>query len=647
MDWIDITSFGLYLFGTFGFGAMFLFRVFPSQQERQCPAGHPTEYVILGISVVWFSLNLLLLCLAYLEGVDRLPFQLVVVAIQFAFPGMVMQLIFNDVNRPDSGLRPWRWRPWYYATYVASLAIYLWLLAVLFTDLPGRNKIGMVIGLGSGVLFGLTAVFSMTVMHIAAKGRKKPETTQERAIRRSMAVLFGVMIVFVVVLVVESGGAANFGRFLRMVGSSMPLLFIFTSLYHENRFGFVDLVVKRGTALMATFFVLVAWFAFVFPLLESFRATAIGNWISAAALVPLAVILPLLYARLNRWIDSFWLGRRFTLATAVHEFLVSLQSATGEEELVEQGEQGLGRIFQAPTRIDLELREAPNDDFAAAFDLPIRVDGDRIGAIRMGRRANHVPYLSEDHALLESLADVFASMLLNVRLQGKRREQERREEELSHQASLSELKALRAQINPHFLFNALNAIAGLIHEDPLAADRTVEQLAEVFRYTLRGSEKEWARVEDEFDFVTSYLDVEQARFGERLQVAIRVSPEARSVLIPTMVVQTLVENAVKHGVAKVRGVGTIDIEARCDADRLVIEVADNGPGPAADAAGPRRGEGFGVRSIRERFQGYFGDRASLVLARDDDRQLTVARIVLPRTVTDDRDGHGTGSAGVA
>ncbi len=222
-------------------------------------------------------------------------------------------------------------------------------------------------------------------------------------------------------------------------------------------------------------------------------------------------------------------------------------------------------------------------------------------------------------------------MLEAIRLQQRRKEQEALTQELSLQASRSELKALRAQINPHFLFNALNAIAGLIHKDPLRADQTVEQLAEVFRYTLRGSENEWALLEDEMEFVEAYLSVEQARFGDRLQVQLEVEDAVRRARIPTMVVQTVVENAIKHGVARHRGQATVEISAREVDGRVQIEVADSGEGfDLAEVEGVSRPQGgYGLRNIRERFRGHFGDDASLEARRDDERQMTVVRLTMP------------------
>ena len=189
--------------------------------------------------------------------------------------------------------------------------------------------------------------------------------------------------------------------------------------------------------------------------------------------------------------------------------------------------------------------------------------------------------------MLRSLGGVFGFMLENIRLQHKRVEQEQVAQELRLQSSKSELKALRAQINPHFLFNALNAIASLIHTDPGRADEAVEQLAEVFRYTLRRSDSEWAPLDQELTFARAYLDVEQARFGQRLTCTIDSDHQAPAPLIPSMLLQTLLENAVKHGVSQARGPGRIDVIVRTTSDQVTIEVRNTGPGRGQVATGLR------------------------------------------------------------
>ena len=272
------------------------------------------------------------------------------------------------------------------------------------------------------------------------------------------------------------------------------------------------------------------------------------------------------------------------------------------------------------------------------------------GSFLLGGRRNEAPYFSEDVALLGSLADVFASVLDNLRLQLREQEQDRRARDLSLHASRSELKALRAQINPHFLFNALNAIAGLIHRDPAVADRTIEKLADVFRYALRGAETEWTMLEDELEFVRAYLDVEQARFGTRLRTDVQVSDAARRARLPTMVVQTLVENAVKHGAATVRGQAVVTVSAGREEDRLLIVVEDNGPGFAPPRELPagaitQRG-GYGIVNIRKRLEGYFGDGAALSVNRDETRGRTVVSIAMPFSLQEPR-GYAAAGAETA
>jgi hypothetical protein len=135
-------------------------------------------------------------------------------------------------------------------------------------------------------------------------------------------------------------------------------------------------------------------------------------------------------------------------------------------------------------------------------------------------------------------------------------EVERREEKLKALATEAELRALKAQINPHFLFNTLNTIAELIHADSERAEATVERLAEMFRYVLIGSERGWVPLEEELTFLDDYLEIERVRFGDRLRVTRKITPEALGLLVPSLVLQPLVENTVRHG----RGTdGSIDL----------------------------------------------------------------------------------------
>jgi len=180
---------------------------------------------------------------------------------------------------------------------------------------------------------------------------------------------------------------------------------------------------------------------------------------------------------------------------------------------------------------------------------------------------------------------VFGFMLENIRLQRRRQEKDQLAQELRLQSSKSELKALRAQINPHFLFNALNAIASLIHTDPARADEVVEQLAEVFRYTLRRSDSEWAPLDQELTFARAYLDVEQARFGQRLTFSIDSDHGVPPPQIPSMLLQTLLENAVKHGVSQAREAGRIDVIVRTSPEQITLEGTFGCSGCAASVPG--------------------------------------------------------------
>ena len=173
----------------------------------------------------------------------------------------------------------------------------------------------------------------------------------------------------------------------------------------------------------------------------------------------------------------------------------------------------------------------------------------------------------------------------------------------------AELKALRAQIHPHFLFNTLNSIASLISVNPHAAEETTTRLADVFRYTLRASGLERVPLGDELAFLRNVLAIERTRFGDRLHVVEALEPGLESILVPSLLLQPIVENAVRHGVsARVEG-GTLTIAARratsaTGAPLLVVAIEDDGPGfdPASPRGAGGSGEGFGLHSVRERLR---------------------------------------------
>jgi two-component system LytT family sensor kinase len=179
-------------------------------------------------------------------------------------------------------------------------------------------------------------------------------------------------------------------------------------------------------------------------------------------------------------------------------------------------------------------------------------------------------------------------------------EKERQEEQLKALATEAELKALKAQINPHFLFNTLNTIAELIHADSDRAEATVERLAEMFRYVLNGSERGLVPLEEELAFLDDCLEIERVRFGDRLRVSREITQEALGLRLPSLVLQPLVENAVRHGL---EAGGSIDlgIDIHLNGEQGVIAIRDQGSGmPARYLIG--EGPGHGLHNVDQRLR---------------------------------------------
>jgi len=179
-----------------------------------------------------------------------------------------------------------------------------------------------------------------------------------------------------------------------------------------------------------------------------------------------------------------------------------------------------------------------------------------------------------------------------------------RHQALHELAVSAQLAALRAQVNPHFLFNSLNSIAQLIATDPVKAEACVERLGDLYRYLLHRAHDDFVPLDDELRIAGSYLEIEQVRFGEALAVEERIDVAARGLLLPSLILQPLVENAVKHGLSPKVGGGRVTIVARVAAGVLELAVSDTGVGLRDEASMFERG--VGLRNVRERLVRLYG-----------------------------------------
>jgi signal transduction histidine kinase len=186
------------------------------------------------------------------------------------------------------------------------------------------------------------------------------------------------------------------------------------------------------------------------------------------------------------------------------------------------------------------------------------------------------------------------------------RQRELRAAQIEGSLARAQLRNLRLQLQPHFLFNALNTISATMYEDPAAADEMLGGLADLLRSSLRTAQSDEVPLEEELALLDRYLHLMRARFGERLKVSIELDPQAATALVPSLILQPLVENAIRHGNAERSGRGTIAVRARTEGERLVLEVEDDGPGDAR-RNGHKTDSGIGLAATAERLQILYGD----------------------------------------
>jgi hypothetical protein len=467
----------------------------------------------------------------------------------------------------------------------------------------------------------LTVCFGLLIVPLGFITRSQPNG--RRALWMLALVLFAV-------------SASHLGSFhsgddswwMQLLGHHAAIPLAFAMLYQNYRFALGDLFLKQALTLLAVVALAVAGYSLVTATIAGPAAVGLllGFWVATA------LVAPWVRRLVVRFVDGVLLGRvdyadlRASIARAVEE-----QTSIGGvmDEVCARLAQAFsaGRVWwsdgQAP-------RGRRTPDEARAAEVPTADPPHiliHVGELTGGRRL-----LSDDDALLDAVVAIAGRRIDAIRLTLERYETELREEEMQKLAAEAELKALRAQINPHFLFNALTTIGHLIEADPARAMRTLMRLTGLLRGALR-SDGEFTTLGREVELVEHYLDIERERFEERLRVRVDVPQALRRYRIPALVVQPLVENAIKHGVApSVRG-GEVEIVARLEPDGAgpVLRISVRNTGAPLAARQPGRGQ-VGLDSVERRLAGHYGGAAALTLAADAERG-TVADLRLPAAET--------------
>ncbi|MCC6363902.1 MAG: histidine kinase [Bryobacterales bacterium] len=389
-------------------------------------------------------------------------------------------------------------------------------------------------------------------------------------------------------------------------------------LLQDYRFLLVDAFVRF---LVNIFFAAV----FVFACVSVVNVRTVMRWgeqspFHEGMLLAAACLLLLLFAVLRARLSQFLVHLVFprnNLDALLLELRSRAVTAAEEASLMEWAEQAAARLFGASAvRVSEEpiaktagaiplpapVSDLPGpareklEQLGAEAILPLRPSGESERAIFLGRRHGGRRYLSEDFA---AMARIQAELVEQI--------DRHRETEMRRLVTQAELRALQSQIHPHFLFNALNTLYGIIPREAAGARRTVLNLADIFRYFL-DTEHQFIRLEEELEIVRAYLEIEALRLGDKLRTEIDASPEALRVSIPVLTIEPLVENAVKHGVAQNTEGGLVRVEAHLEDHGLRIRVLDTGAGFAASSS---HGSGHGLENVNKRLRLCYGADAEV------------------------------------
>ncbi|MBS1796059.1 MAG: histidine kinase [Acidobacteria bacterium] len=543
------------------------------------------------------------------------PFLLTV---SYSALGFLPSVVVHAAWKADeSGNRKIGWLT--FAAYGLSVfAAFLHSSAAIFESrAPSGTALG-VLTFGSLALLGGLLVFTLG------------EKIQNKTVWISALSIFAVSALHL------SGGQEEKSWLVELVAHQSSLPLALAILLQDYRFAFADLFLKRALSLLLLAAVAFGLYVYAAVPLLAWHERHDRNDVQAAVVViALWMATALVYPALHKfavWLVDKIILRRVSYAALQSAILRNIEDRDDAKSVLDEVCGELRRALTARAAGWLEVVESdPNQPtvnftprraevFVPTVESPFyRID---LSDFAGGRRL-----LSDEVEMLAATAVAAARRIDALRVTEERYERKGREDKLAKFAAEAQLSALRAQINPHFLFNALTTIGYLIQTAPDKAFQTLMKLTQLLRGLLR-STGEFSSLGEEIKLIENYLDIEKTRFEERLRVKIAIPPGLRKLRVPGLILQPLVENAVKHGISESKAGGEVRIAAELKIEEsesfLYLSVTDTGAG--FDAAKPG-GNGIGLENVRQRLRSHYGKQARLLI--ETGRRGTRAEIRLP------------------
>jgi two-component system, LytTR family, sensor kinase len=435
---------------------------------------------------------------------------------------------------------------------------------------------------------------------------------------------------------------ASFAPMIEMLKFQSTGLVVVGALFYFSRFRAADIFAKQALRLVVGAVLALLTALVIFGPIASIGTDASGQ---AARIVAAAIVVGcamLLYGRAVKRTDIVVERRIFgkpDTRLAVREFRDRLGILDSRSAVLTAMQTLVAEVLGMKPE-EFSIHGSQHSRGSKDLLIPIPFQGDALQLV-VSLRENRKILLSAEIDFLQEIALHAGRRLDELGREEERIESIRLESRLSQQLAQAELRALRAQINPHFLFNSLNTIAALIVAEPEKAETITMRLASIFRYVLLHADRPLSSLDEEMGFLRTYLDIEQIRFGERLLVEFDVESSITHTAVPTLILQPLVENAIKHGIAPKVGKSRILVRAKRNGDSILLSVEDDGIGLFGKRDRSRRplpgaepGAGVGLQNIRERLKTMYGGDAVLSLV---DIRSGGSRATLEIPIAEERD----------